>query len=76
MRDYLKPDKYGDFYSKVYSQGDCKLFRVMRLSYSFHKEPMGGGTGEVIKHKEENANWNYPPPNSMNEDILKSVCSR
>jgi hypothetical protein len=37
---------------------------------------MGGGIGEVLEPKGENANWKYPSPNSMNEYVLKQVCSR
>jgi hypothetical protein len=62
--------------ANFYYQGDCKLFRYKYLSYSFHKEPMGGGIGEVLEPKGENANWKYPSPNSMNEYVLKQVCSR
>ena len=74
LDDYLKPTKYGDLSGKVYHQGDCQLFRFKGLSFSFHKEPMGGGTGEVIEPRGDNANWKYPSPNSVNEVILKSVC--
>ena len=72
LTDYLKPDKEGDLSAKTYKQGDCKLFRVKGLSYSFHKEPMGGGTGKT--DNEPDKKWNYPPPNSVSETVLKSVC--
>ena len=73
LQDALKPiDGYLSF--KIYKQGDCKLFRVKFLSYSFHKEPMGGGTGDSISTK--NPEWKYPPPDSVMESILKSICSR
>jgi len=43
------------------------------LSFSFHKEPMGGGeTGETSNTPDKN--WRYPPPDSVAETILKSVC--
>ena len=72
--DYLKPTKYGDLSSKVYRQGDCKLFRYKYLSFSFHKEPMGRGTGDVQEPVKQSQGWKYPPPNSSNETVLKSVC--
>ena len=74
LRDYLKPHQ-GFLSSKTYLQGDCKLFRYKGLSYSFHKEPMGGGTGDVYSNKPDK-DWTYPPPNTSGETILKSVCSR
>ena len=74
LRDGLKPSKQGTLSAKVYHQGDCKLFRYKSLSYSFHKEPMGRGTGNIDNKPDKE--WNYPSPNSVIEDILKKVCSR
>ena len=76
LGDYLKPTKQGHLSAKTYIQGDCKLFRFKVLSFSFHKEPMGRGTGDVQKPVKESQGWKYPSPNSVNEVILKSVCSR
>ena len=73
LGDYLKPHR-GDLSVKRYNQGDCKSFRYKVLSYSFHKEPMGGGTGDVQEPIKKG--WKYPPPNSVNEIFLKSVCNR
>ena len=72
--DLLKPDPDGDLSYKNYKQGDCMLFRFKSLSFSFHKEPMGGGTGEAGKLK--NPKWNYPPSNSGDIMTLKLACSR
>ena len=74
IRDYLKPETNGDLSGKEYRQGDCKLFRLKGLSWSFHKEPMGGGTGLV--NNDPDKEWKYPPPNSTLEYLLKSVCNR
>ena len=74
LQDYLKPTKSGDFSAKIYRQGDCKLFRVKNLSWSFHKGQMGGGTGDVQEPIKKG--WNYPSPNSSSESILKSVCNQ
>jgi len=73
LADYLKPSG-GDLSIKVYNQVDCKLFRFKTLSYSFHKDPMGKGTGDVQESIKKH--WKYPTPNSSIEYILKSVCSR
>jgi hypothetical protein len=51
LSDYLKPTKFGDLSSKVYYQGDCKLFRTMRLSSSYHIQPMGEGTPSAVSNK-------------------------
>ncbi len=59
---------------KVYKQGDCRLFGHKVLMWSFHHEPMGEGQGKVDKTPEKE--WYYPPPDTVLEIILKSVCSR
>ena len=60
-------------WENIYRQGDCKLFRFKYLSYVFHKEPMGGGSGETINKLDKE--WNYPSPESSFETVLKSVCA-
>ena len=74
LQDYLRPNKFGDFSGKVYNQGDCKLFRFKKLSYVFHKEPMGGGSGDTQEPVKKG--WFYPAPRSGDELILKKVCAR
>ena len=75
LNNYSKPSKYGNFSSKIYQKGDCKVFRVKYLSGSFHKEPMGGGNAKTIPIPESYKGWRYPSPTSSSETVLKSVCS-
>ena len=72
LGDYLKPDPYGDLSVKTYEQGDCKLFRLKILSYSYHKEPMGMNT--IVQKSVKNPEWTYLPPNTPAEHLLKSAC--
>ena len=72
MADYLKPTEYGHLSAKVYIQGDCKLFRFKELSISQHKEPLGGGTGDIDTQLQD---WTYPPPNAGSEIILEYICN-
>ena len=72
LRDYLKPDKWGDMSSKGYHQVDCILFGYKTLTFSFHKEPMGGGIGKNLYPSYKG--WEYPPPNSVVEATLNYVC--
>tara|TARA_Y100000816_G_C26005510_1_gene525483 strand:- start:201 stop:593 length:393 start_codon:yes stop_codon:yes gene_type:complete len=74
--DFLKPNPFGEVSSKTYEQGDCKLFRYKDLSVSYHKEPMGGGTGHNVPISKKSESWKYPPPDSIIEFVLESVCSR
>jgi hypothetical protein len=72
LSDLLKPTEQGHLSDKTYRQGDCKLFRYKDLSISTHKLPMGNGIGDSNSLK--NTEWEYPPPNSVSEEVLKSVC--
>ena len=74
LTDYLKPSPSGILSSKVYNQGDCEVFRSKTLNVSFHKQPMGEGSGDTFSPP--NPEWDYPPPNSSAETILKKVCRR
>ena len=73
LGDYTKPNDAGHLSVKVYNEGDCKLFRFKTLIYSFHYEPMGGGTGDVQESVKKS--WKYPPPMSLSETTLEKVCS-
>jgi len=70
LGNFLKPIEGGVLSFKRYRKGDCKLFRFKNLSYSFHKEPMSGGTGETTNPK--NPEWDYPSPNSIDETHIKN----
>ena len=73
LTDYLKPDKFGDFSSIVYLQGDCNTFQIKYLSDSYHTEPMGRGTPSSSSN-EPDKEWSSVSPNSVNEFILEQVC--
>jgi hypothetical protein len=73
LDDLLKPIFKKYFSSKIYVQGDCKLFRYKNLSMSFYTEPMGNGTHSTTIEPTEK--WHYPPPSSVSETVLKSVCN-
>ena len=73
--DHLEADEYGVLSSKSYSQVDCNLFRYQILTFSFHKDGMGEGAGDVSKPAKEMQGWLYPPPDSGQEFVLKTVCT-
>ena len=56
LGDALKPIQ-NTLSLKTYKEGDCKLFRFKRLSWSFHKEPMDGGTGDT--NNDPDCPWSY-----------------
>ena len=70
--NYEKPSPSGSFSSKSYHQVDCNLLRYKMLTNIMYKQRMGQGNGESYSPK--NPEWNYSPPNSLIESILKAVC--
>ena len=74
LRDNLKPDSDGDMSSKSYKQVDCDQFRYKELNLSVYSQPMGRGT-LIRSINEPDKNWTYPPPNSVAEFTLKTVCN-
>ena len=73
LNDWLEPNETGDLSAKSYIQGDCKKFRYKNLSWSFHKGSMGGGEISLTSNTPDK-DWNYPPPDSSTEIVLKVVC--
>ena len=76
LYDYLRPKKSGISSAKVFVQGDCKQLQYKNLSYSLHKEQMGGGIGKIPTISKQHRVWKHPSPNSIGELTLKAVCSR
>lgn len=70
--DNSKPNEYGTLSTQVYYQGDCKFFKYKPLTFSFHKEPMGGGAFETSSPIDKD--WKYPLPDSVFEYVLESLC--
>ena len=57
-----------------YNKGDCTLFRMKNLNQRLFRGQMGQDRlGEIT---EEDKDWTYPPPNSVRETLLATVCSR
>ena len=74
LQDYLEPTEFGHLSYKVYTRGDCEMFRVKTISGISYKQPMGEGSGET--YSPPDPEWSYFPPNSAGEETLKQVCRR
>ena len=74
LLNYLKPT-LGGLSLSVYRQGDCKNFRHQTLRTNLYKKPMGIEFMATANNA-KNPEWDYPAPNTVNENILKKVCSR
>jgi len=74
LSDYKIRSEQGTASTIDYNRGDCKLFRKKNLNQRLFKGQMGQNLLAAIN--EEDKDWTYPPPNSVNEFLLKTVCSR
>ena len=66
------PNKFGDFSSKVYVQGDCNNNQLKYLIHVWYKEPMGKGLGE---RSDEESEWEHPTSESVGRVLLYDVCN-
>ena len=73
LKSYIMPNKFGDFSSIVYVQGDCKFNRIKYLTYIYYKEPMGKGLGE---RADDESDWEYPTVESVGVDLLRDACNK
>ena len=73
MSDYLKPVD-NVMSAKAYNQGDCGAFRYKILSLSVSAEPISGSG--LYYSKSFPVEWQFPPPNDINEIILNLVCNK
>ena len=71
LKNYLMPNKFGDFSSKVYVQGDCNNIRLKYLIYIWYSQPMGKGLGE---RSDEASEWEYPTSESVGIELLEEAC--
>ena len=75
MIDFAEPTESGDLSAKVYLKIDCGIFRYQNLQYSFHKQAMGRGQGDMQDPVANSQGWKYPAPNSNIEAVLNAICN-
>ncbi len=72
LTDLIEPDKDGDLSYAAYRKVDCKESRYMILSEFYYSKNMG--KGKLTKNPNKNPEWNYPPPGSMNQTVIRTLC--
>ena len=73
LGDYLKPDKHGILSYKSYEEVECGRFRNRSLSSTYYRGSMGEGS--TVTTLGQDPEWNYPPPKSIMENLLKAICN-
>ena len=72
LANYPERQERGELSFRSYNQGDCEIFRLKTLEYSFFDKKWA--KGNEIESGEYP--WSYPEPGSLLETILKKVCSQ
>jgi hypothetical protein len=70
--DLLKPDKWGNLSITRYIQLDCSILRTKFLK--FHRYNNSMGEGKLNSSSTPKDEWNYPPPDSVDEIVCNFVC--
>lgn len=72
ITDLLEPTEEGHLSFKTYFKADCETSRIMILSMSTYKLPMGEGDGTTFTPPAE---WKHPTPDSLAQTRLKAICN-
>jgi len=74
VRDYLKPDPFGDLSNKHLYELDCNIpIKERSLSATYHTEPMGKGPPSATDNT--TSEWYYWTPNSVGGYRVERVCA-
>lgn len=74
IHDLKQRDKDGVMSLRGLLEYDCKEARSRDLSSSTHSGPMAGG--KMLDSYSSRGNWNYIPPGTTGEAVLKFVCAK
>jgi len=74
ITDLKQRSKYGVMSRRVLNEYDCKEERQRILSLSTHSDPMANG--RTISSDSEPSEWDYAPPNTSVQTILRIVCAK
>jgi hypothetical protein len=72
LTDLFEPDKDGDLSYAGYRKVDCRESRYMILSEFYYSKKMG--KGKLTTNPIKNPEWQYPPPGSVNQTVLRALC--
>jgi hypothetical protein len=80
LRDYksLQTSSAKPYKSRILKQIiDCKSSRNQLIALYEYSEKMGNGEiVDSIIRPFKDSDWNYPPPNSISDGLIKKVCGR
>ena len=73
MQSFPEQTESGIGSIEAYNEVECELFRLRIIRYNAFAQDLARGT-PFTSFNEENPEWVYPRPNSVNETQLSSVC--
>ena len=72
LRDYLKPDEYGDLSNIIYHEVNCSNMEFKFLKEFYYTQPMGNGEPSTVNN--EVSDWTKIPKGSEARATLEYVC--
>ena len=72
LTDHPKLDKFGDFSDIAKTEVNCIKSGYRWLSIIYYSAPMA--KGKVNSTDSDISEWKYPPPSSVMDDVIESVC--
>ena len=73
LQDYGKKNIVGDKSKTTFIGLDCSLLRYMDVKAVLFTTPMG--EGKPRRSFTSNAEWEYPLPNSLREEMFEEICN-
>ena len=73
LKDYIKPDKFGDLSNMIYGEVNCSNFDFKYYKDFYFSEPMGNGEPSTVY--DEISEWYEVTKNSVGEYIYSFVCN-
>jgi hypothetical protein len=74
LQNEKKPDKFGNLSNKHYFKVNCSAMGAVMLTGYYYSKPMGRGSHHSKRYPDNK--WQYPPPNTPINTLMKLACRR
>mgnify|MGYP004002746467 CR=1 FL=1 len=72
LQSEQQPDRFGNWSNKHYFKVDCSTMGAVMLTGYYYAKPMGNGRHHSKRYPDNN--WQYPPPNTPINTMIKLAC--
>jgi len=72
LQNEQQPDRFGNRSNKHYFKVNCSTMGAVMLTGYYYAKPMGKGRHHSKQYPDNN--WQYPPPNTPINTMIKLAC--